>query len=438
MRSSSHAALAWMFFTLTIAHADSVLLDRVSSKVMENMDRLPKYTCVQHIERSRFQEVPGRTWISCGDLLGSHSNPGRPAPLLVEKNWLRLDVTVARQSEIFTWAGGERFETGDVDALVGYGLSGSGDFGAFGGNIFGGGDIRFLYQGERMEGGRTLGQFSYRVPLVASHYQLKIADGNVKTVSFEGEFWVDKKSGDLVRLTVNIVDPPWESEVCTAGSEILYQRVRIGSADFMLPEVTRLHMLYAGGSEARNETRYQSCHEFMGESTLLFDEPSATPDRAVKKEPVEIPAGLILKIALATPIDSATAAAGDSVDGRLVQPLLDSARKVILPAGTVLHGRIMRLEQRFLPVRMFFLGLRFDTLEVERLRQPVWLRFSSGQNGWKDGVQYALPSRGGKTELLPMEKRPFVGTFRLREKDRFHLDRHFVTEWRTAAPNPPR
>ena len=93
----------------------------------------------------------------------------------------------------------------------------------------------------------------------------------------------------------------------------------------------------------------------------------------------------------------------------------------------------MRLEQRFLPVRMFFLGLRFDTLEVERLRQPVWLQFSSGQNGWKDGVQYALPSRGGKTELLPMEKRPFVGTFRLREKDRFHLDRHFVTEWRTVG-----
>jgi hypothetical protein len=36
-----------------------------------------------------------------------------------------------------------------------------------------------------------------------------------------------------------------------------------------------------------------------------------------------------------------------------------------------------------------------------------------------------------------MEKRPFVGTFRLREKDRFHLDRRFVTEWRTVAPNQP-
>lgn len=423
-----------MFLTLITAHADPVLLDRVRSKVMENMDRLPRYTCVQHIERSRFQEVPPR-WRSCGDLLDTHPHPVRPAPLLVEKDWLRLDVTVARQAEIFTWAGGERFETGDVDALVGHGLSGSGDFGAFGGNIFGGGDVRFLYRGEQVEGGRKLGQFSYRVPLEASHYQMKIADGNVKTVSFEGEFWVDKASGDLVRLTVEIVNPPWESEVCTAGSQILYQRVRIGGADFMLPEVTRLHMVYAGGSEARNETRYQSCHEFLGESTLRFDEPSATPERAVKKEPVEIPAGLLLKIALATRIDSAKAAAGDPVDGRLVQPVLDSARKVILPAGTVLHGRIMRLEQRLLPQRVFFLGLRFDSLEVEGLRQPVWLEFSSGQNGWKDSVQYGLLLRGGKSELLPMEKRPFVGTFRLREKDRFQLDRHFVTEWRTVAPN---
>ena len=425
-----------MFWTLITAHADPVLLDRVRSKVIENMDRLPKYTCVQHIERSNFQEVPPR-WRSCGDLLDTHAKPGRPAPQLVSKNWLRLDVTVARQSEIFTWAGGERFETGDVDALVGYGLSGSGDFGAFSGNIFSEVGVKFVYRGERIDGGRKLGEFSYRVPLEASHYKMKIADGNVKTMGFEGEFWADKESGDLVRLTVNVVDPPWESEVCAAGSEMLYQRVRIGGGDFILPEVTRLHMLSAGGSEARNETRYQSCHQFMGESTLRFDDPSASTDSAAKKEPVQIPPGLLLKIALAGSIDSATAAAGDPVYGRLVQPLLDNARKVILPAGAVLHGRIMRLEQRFLPERMFFLGLRFDTLEIDGLRQPVWLQFSSGQNGWKDGVQYALPSRGGKAELLPMEKRPFVGTFRLREKDRFHLDRRFVTEWRTAAPNQP-
>src|SRR5258708_28062329 len=162
MRPSSHAALAWMFLTLTTADADPTLLDRVRSKVMENLDRLPKYTCVQHIERSNFQEASGR-WKSCGDLLDAR--PGRPAPPLVSKSWLRLDVTIAGQAEIFSWAGGERFETGDVDALVGYGLSGSGDFGAFGANIFGGGRLKFVYAGERVDGGRKLGQFSYRVPL---------------------------------------------------------------------------------------------------------------------------------------------------------------------------------------------------------------------------------------------------------------------------------
>src|ERR1700682_5489026 len=105
MRPSQHSALAWMLLTLATVDADpATLLDRVRSKVIENMDRLPKYTCVQHIERSNFQKVPPR-WRSCGDLLDTHANPGRPAPQLVSKNWLRLDVTVARQSEIFTWAG---------------------------------------------------------------------------------------------------------------------------------------------------------------------------------------------------------------------------------------------------------------------------------------------------------------------------------------------
>jgi hypothetical protein len=431
MRTSSHTALPWMLLAVTTAgaDADSVLLDRVRSKVMENMDRLPRYTCVQRIERSRFQEVPLR-WRSCRDLLDTHSNAGRPAALLVSTNWLRLDVTVVRQSDIFTWAGGERFETGDVDVLVGYGLSGSGDYAAFCGNIFGGGDIRFLYRGEYSDGGRKLGQFSYRVPLEASHYQMKLADGNVKTMGFDGEFWVDKESGDLVRLTVEIVNPPRESEVCSAGSEMLYQRVRIGDADFMLPEVTRLHMLYTGGNEAHNETRYQSCHEFLGESTLRFDAPSAIPESiAKKKEPLEIPPDLVLRIALATPIDSAKAAAGDPVDAKLVEPLLDGSRKVLLRAGTIVHGRIMRLEQRFLPLRIFLLGLRFDAIEVEGLRQPVSLRFWSGKNGWRDGVQ--------QFQYIPVEKRPFVGTFPIREKYRFHLDHHFVTEWRTVGPAVP-
>jgi hypothetical protein len=429
------AASVWAVLAATILGADAdsaALLAKVRGKVKENVARLPNFTCVQQIERSRFQEVPPR-WRSCGDLAEASLHPGRPARELVSKNWLRLDVTVASKSEIFTWAGGEHFETGDIDALVGDGLSGSGDFGSFSGNIFFESGVEFVYRGERVEGGRKLAQFTYRVPAAASHYQIKIAGGVRKTLAFGGEFWADAERGDLMRLTVDIVDPPWESEVCSAGSEMEYQRVRIGGADFMLPEVTRLHMLSSGGSEARNETRYRACHQFLGESTLRFDDPAASAESSVKKEPVKIPAGAVLKIALSAGIDSATAAAGDPVEGTLVQPVLDEGRNAIFRAGAVLHGRIMRLEQRFWPEREFFLGLRFDTLEVDRVRQPISLQFSTGQNGWKDGVQYSLPSRGGKMELLPLETRPYVGTFRLKEKDRFRLDRRFVTEWKTVA-----
>src|ERR1700682_2952232 len=202
---SLRLALPWMFVTVTTAGGDPLLLEHVRAKVMENLDRLPRYTCVQHIERSKFQEVPPKRR-SCRDLLEPHSNAGRPAPLLVSKDWLRLDVTVARLADIFTWAGGERFETGDVDELVGYGLSGSGDYAAFCANIFGGADIRFLYRGEQVDGGRKQGQFSYRVPLEASHYQMKLADGKLKVVGFDGEFWADKTSGELVRLTVEILN----------------------------------------------------------------------------------------------------------------------------------------------------------------------------------------------------------------------------------------
>ena len=54
-----------------------------------------------------------------------------------------------------------------------------------------------------------------------------------------------------------------------------YTRVKIGSGDFMLPEVSTMDALYSNGAETLNETRYSDCREYVGESTIHFDDVDA-------------------------------------------------------------------------------------------------------------------------------------------------------------------
>ena len=58
--------------------------------------------------------------------------------------------------------------------------------------------------------------------------------------------------------------------------EMDYHRVKIGSGDFLLPEVTTMDALYRNGAETLNETRYSDCREFVGESTIRFDDVDAS------------------------------------------------------------------------------------------------------------------------------------------------------------------
>jgi len=85
------------------------LLLEVRKKVMLTVDRLPKYMCTETIDRSTFRpeaKVFGR---SCDDLASRRK----------KKDWrirkdtsdrLRLDVAVSSDSEMYSWAGEDRFQ----------------------------------------------------------------------------------------------------------------------------------------------------------------------------------------------------------------------------------------------------------------------------------------------------------------------------------------
>ena len=328
---------------------------------------------VQQQERRVFEEFGRWGWKSCAALAEERSKHGREGLRLTSRQRFRLEVAVSDTKEVFSWPGGEAFETEEVKKAMQQGISGMGDFGAFLGGIFVNNGVKIKYLGEHLHAGRTLAEFSYRIPAESSHYTYKCPKGSA-IIGYQGTFWADPATALLQELTVEAIDLPPESRTCWVATEMKYRKLHLGDADFLLPEVSMLTLRDLSGTEGENETRYTSCRQYLGESTVRFDDPATeTTAQQNKEPPPEIPPGLTVKIVLTTPIDPANAAAGEAVDGVLIDALRDKTRKNLAPANTVLHGRIMHFDERLWPERMYVLSVKFDRIERGGVSQPIWL-----------------------------------------------------------------
>jgi len=184
--------LLWVFVTSVTAQQSAPVDDRkrvlaeVRQKVMLTLDRLPKYMCTETIDRTTFQpkkKVTKRQFRPLG------LDPKEPTPVRLvscdeiaalrkKADWqvlkdasdrLRLDVAVATDSEMFSWAGENRFNDRGLADLVRRGATSTGAFGSFLASIFGtdfeSNAANFTGKGEVNVEGRALVAFDFRVPL---------------------------------------------------------------------------------------------------------------------------------------------------------------------------------------------------------------------------------------------------------------------------------
>jgi len=146
----------------------AALLNRARAKIVGNIGRLPKYTCLQTVHRSRYERFPRMRVTGCGHVEDAGA-AAESEPMLAWADRLKLDVTVSGGTEIFSWAGAHHFETENVEKIVGSGLTGTGDFGSFLMNTFGTNGPKYEYLGVALQtGGRQLAVYRYQVPLEAS------------------------------------------------------------------------------------------------------------------------------------------------------------------------------------------------------------------------------------------------------------------------------
>jgi len=369
------AALSVLFSVTTCLaqQADPALaLQSARERLLEELKSLPRYTCVQTINRQYFR-TSRKKQSSCSALISEHAARTRELPL---EGWdrLRLDVAIIEGKPVYAWPGASGFEPGAFEKLAGRGPLGSGDFGSFIGEIFGRGIVSF--QREEAAGGRRLLVYSYRMTPDRSKYGVASEKGWT-IVAYSGSFTLDPERHDITNLTVTTDELPDGNPACQAVSEIDFTRTSIHNHELLIPRETRLRTILRSGSEALSRTTYASCRQYGGKTRILTEDPDSpvtpgAPDLRRAPAPDLLPPGLRFDVRITTPIDSETSAAGDPVEAVLRAPLRDAKKKVLAPAGARLHGRLHRVEMNGSRRDDFFqIAVQFESIEIDGKNVPL-------------------------------------------------------------------
>jgi hypothetical protein len=146
---------------------------------------------------------------------------------------------------------------------------------------------------------------------------------------------------------------------------------------------------------------------FASDATPAFSQvetPSATSALKVGTDSRQIPAGTMLTIAFQTGMDSRVSNPGDpfisyiTQDFTLVGAGPNNPRKVVLPAGTAIRGRVSEVKRPFLFSHGGSLGLSFDHVMLPSGDlMPITLNLSADNTMVnKKGVLYSDPGIGRK------------------------------------------
>ena len=340
------------------------LLLRVRENLRETIGRLPKYMCTLTIDRDQYQADRIKGSPSCDSLL-SEKNKGHLKPHLYENDRLRLDVAISDSAnEIYSWVGEDRFDDRDLFQLVRVGALQTGSYSIFLSSIFTGAAASFSYNGDIVMDGRKLVEFGFQVPREKSNYLFGNRSEHVIS-AYGGTFLVDPKTGDLTRLVVRTSQLPAEMGSCEATTTLDYNRVRLNDLDFLLPREAQLEIVETNGSELHNRTMYSACHRFLGESTLTFDEPiTAAAGKSSAAKAWALPAGIPFTAVFTQSIDPAMAAAGDRVKGKLNKAIRDASSNVLVPEGSEVTARIVKLEHFLGPPSSFTMGVKLETVNA--------------------------------------------------------------------------
>jgi hypothetical protein len=421
------AALALLLSALAVhaqtAHDPETVLAKVRDSVLDRSDRLPNYTCIQTVNRQYFKrETPEFPLPSCEQM--NHEEAVNAYSLTLEAtDRLRLEVKISDGEEISAWAGASHFEKQTVGELAGGPFS-TGSFGSFLMDIFDASNVQFAFEGEEVVEGSKLLRFRFQVPKDSSHYMVHDRSEWIVT-AYDGSIWVDPDSSELKRLSVRTAELPEETKACETTTVVDYAMTPIGAGKFLLPRQSNMHFLLRNTTERDVSVAYSACHQFMGEAKLVAD-PSAIDEKAqaAPQAPIAFPPGLVLPLKLEQSVDTDTAAAGDVVSAKVDKPVrLPNSKQVLIPAGSIVRGRIVGMEHWLNSPPRFVVGIQLETVEINGVESQL---YATQMRGGDRGRPIFLPQRD---QSLLVSTLNFYST-----AQHYVIPRGYAMNWITVPP----
>jgi len=331
-----------------------LLLSRVKRHVQEELQRLPNVTCLETVQRE-------------------HQLPkGKMRPL----DTINLEVLTNGHMELFASPGGRKFSAQHPIHYAGSGVLGVGLFGLYLKDILLNGNVSNEYKGEEEIGGHRLVRYDYRLPLMWSGEMIRTPEGS-GTVGLHGSFWVDPQTYDAVRLELNAEDFPPTLPLTEAVTSINYARtVLVGNVVVLLPESAEFRMVKLSGEISHNRIEFTHCRAFETQSTVNFSAPDSaeqTPRFGVSSIDDTLrplPGGLQIVVKLRSRI-SGDMAVGTLIDGT-VAANVPAKGAVVIAAGSVVRGRVRRLERYTDPFPYFVVALEFTEIELQGIRYSFY------------------------------------------------------------------
>jgi hypothetical protein len=229
-----------------------VLLQRIRSKMAEHLSRLRNYTC--HVAIDRIVRSV------------NSSNSSR-------RDSVELDVAFVGDTELFSRPGEAQFAEQPISQIVPNGMIGNDTFGSHDDDVFLGDGPTFKYAGLCKRDGHKAFRYDFRVPLENSRLLVKQGATADAMVAYQGSFWVDAETLDMLRLTWKTDHVPPSVGIRSITKSMQYQVVHVGNSDFVLPLHSELTSFDQQGNYRWNTTTLKHCQEFSGGSTVTYGAP---------------------------------------------------------------------------------------------------------------------------------------------------------------------
>lgn len=314
-------------------------LELIRANAYAHLDRLEQCVCRQSVER--FQRAAA-------------SEGWKPL------DRLDLDVALAGGEERYGKAGAARFfRTGLSDAAGG--VTSTGRYGLLLRQVLDPKTAAYRAKGLSERNGRPALEFEFEVLQPVSTYRLR-AGTMEKAVGYEGVFWADAATFELIRLEAHAIDIPQELGLADARFHVEYGPLDHAGESFLVPLTARIELATTDGLESLNRTRLVSCRKYQAESNLQFTA-EAAPAPAPNLPQRRLPPGAVLEVTLDESVPLGAVSPGHAIKARLTRPVHDG-ETVVLPEGAVVAARIVAVERQSVPAPVLEIGLALSHVEA--------------------------------------------------------------------------